>query len=297
MQPRRRDRGSMLVLVLFLAGLLSVFAAVAAMAMRAAQNSSRGFAENLRAEEAARGAIEQVIATNGGMITNLKGSSLLAFGDMQVIVTARNEAARIDLNKAPPELLTGLFRQLGVAPDQADIYTARVLDWRDEDDKVTKGGAERAAYRAVGRVDGPRNGPFVHTTELGLVLGIPVAIAAAAAPYVTVASHNEQINPLLADPLVLLALPGTTPDKVRDFLARRASPGAAFEQLVSALGPVQDYVSQEGGLAVRFEAQVRLTPNNERRFEAVVYAFAGDTEPYRILAWDPNPPERTRPLE
>ena len=284
----------MLVLVLFLAGLLSVFAAVAAMAMRAAQNSSRGFAENLRAEEAARGAIEQVIATNGGTIGNIQGATLLNYADMQVIVAARNESARIDLNKAPPELLTGLFRQLGVAPEQADIYAARILDWRDDDDKVTKGGAERAAYRAVGRVDGPRNGPFVHTAELGLVLGIPAAVAAAAAPYVTVASHQEQINPLLADPPVLLALPGTTPDKVRDFLSRRASPGGTFELLVSALGPVQNYVTQEGGLAVRFEAQVRLTPNNERRFEAVVYALAGDMEPYRILAWDPNPPDRIR---
>ena len=62
------NRGSMLVLVLFLAGLLSVFAAVAAMAMRAAQNSSRGFAEGLRAEEAARGAIEQAVAQSGGAI-------------------------------------------------------------------------------------------------------------------------------------------------------------------------------------------------------------------------------------
>jgi general secretion pathway protein K len=284
----------MLVLVLFLAGLLSVFAAVAAMAMRAAQNSSRGFAENLRAEEAARGAIEQVIAMNGGMIGNMKGTTLLSFADMQVVVTARNESARIDLNKAEPKLLSGLFRQLGVAPEQADIYAARIVDWRDDDDKVTKGGAERAAYRAVGRVDGPRNGPFVHTAELGLVLGVPAAVAAAAAPYVTVASHNEQINPLLADPPVLLALPGTAPDKVADFLSRRANPTATFELLVSALGPVQEYITQEAGLAVRFEAQVKLTPNNERRFEAVVYALAGDTEPYRILAWDPNPPERIR---
>jgi len=282
----------MLVLVLFLAGLLSVFAAVAATAMRAAQNSSRGFAENLRAEEAARGAIEQMIATNGGVIGTLKGATLLNFADMQVVVTTRNESARIDLNKAEPQLLSGLFRQLGVAPEQADIYAARIVDWRDDDDKVTKGGAERAAYRAVGRVDGPRNGPFVHTAELGLVLGIPAAVAAAAAPYVTVASHLEQINPLLADPPVLLALPGTTPDKVADFLSRRANPTATFELLVSALGPVQDFITQEGGLAVRFEAQVRLTPNNERTFEAVVYALTGDTEPYRILAWDPNPPDR-----
>src|SRR5688572_18847332 len=109
------NRGSMLVLVLFLAGLLSVFAAVAAMAMRAAQNSSRGFAEGLRAEEAARGAIEQAVAQSGGVVAGLTGTSIATFGQTQVVVTARSESARIDLNLAPPQLLAGLFRQLGVA--------------------------------------------------------------------------------------------------------------------------------------------------------------------------------------
>jgi general secretion pathway protein K len=290
------NRGSMLVLVLFLAGLLSVFAAVAASAMRAAQNSSRGFAEGLRAEEAARGAIEQAVAQSGGAIAGMTGMSTATFGQTQVIVMARSESARIDLNVASPELLAGLFRQLGVAGDEASNYAARIVDWRDEDDRVEKGGAERSAYRGVGRVDSPRNGPFVHVAELGLVLGIPVAVAAAAAPYVTVASGHEQINPLLADPPVLLAIPGASPNRVRDFLAQRARLGATFASLVPSLGDVEEFVSEEPGQAVRFEAVVRLGPNNERRFEAVVYVSPGDKEPFRILAWDPNPSERIRAL-
>ena len=289
------NRGSMLVLVLFLAGLLSIFAAVAASAMRAAQNSSRGFAESLRAEEAARGAIEQAVAQSGGAIAGMTGMSTATFGQTQVIVMARSESARIDLNVASPELLAGLFRQLGVG-DEANNYAARIVDWRDEDDRVEKGGAERSAYRGVGRVDSPRNGPFVHVAELGLVLGIPAAAAAAAAPYVTVASGHEQINPLLADPPVLLAIPGASPNGVRDFLAQRARLGATFASLIPSLGNVEEFVSEEPGQAVRFEAVVRLGPNNERRFEAVVYVSPGDKEPFRILAWDPNPPERIRAL-
>jgi general secretion pathway protein K len=290
------NRGSMLVLVLFLAGLLSVFAAVAATAMRAAQNSSRGFAEGLRAEEAARGAIEQAVAQSGGTIAGMTGVSTATFGQTQVVVMTRSESARIDLNVASPELLAGLFRQLGVAADEANSYAARIVDWRDEDDRVEKGGAERSAYRGVGRVDSPRNGPFVHVAELGLVLGIPATVAAAAAPYITVASGHEQINPLLADPPVLLAIPGVSPNGVRDFLAQRAKLDATFASLIPSLGDVEEFVSEEPGQAVRFEAQVRLGPNNERRFEAVVYISPGDKEPFRILAWDPNPPERIRAL-
>ena len=289
-----RNRGSMLVLVLFLCGLLSVFAAVAAMAMRAAQNSSRAFAEGLRAEEAAHGALEQVMAQSGGIVAGLSGNTTAIFGQTQVVITARSESARINLNLAPPELLAGLFQQLGVAPDQAKAYAARVVDWRDEDDKTEKDGAERAAYRAVGRVDGPRNGPFVHVAELGLVLGIPTRVAAAAAPYLTVASGQEQINPMLADPPVLLAIPGVSANGVRDFLAQRDKPGATFASLVPSLGQVEEFVTEEPGQAVRFEARVILAPNNERRFEAVVYVLQGDKEPFRILAWDVNPPARLR---
>jgi general secretion pathway protein K len=290
------NRGSMLVLVLFLAGLLSVFAAVAAMAMRAAQNSSRSFSENLRAEEAARGAIEQAVAQSGGTIAGLTGNLITDFGQTRVALTARSETARIDLNLAPPELLAGLFQQLGVAPDQAGAYAACIVDWRDEDDKTEKNGAERAAYRAVGRVDGPRNGPFVHVAEVGLVLGIPAQVAAAAAPYLTVASGQEQINPMLADPPVLLAIPGVSANGVRDFLAQRSKPGATFASSIPSLGQVENFVTEETGQAVRFEARVALAPNNERRFEAVVYVLPGDKEPFRILAWDANPPERLRAL-
>jgi general secretion pathway protein K len=292
----QRDRGSMLVLVLFLAGLLSVFAAVAATAMRAAQNSSRAFADGLRAEEAARGAIEQAVAQSGGNLNSMIGVRTAVFGSTQVVMTVRGESARIDLNNAPAPLLAGLFRQFGVAPELADAYAARVLDWRDEDDRAEKGGAERAAYRAVGRVDGPRNGPFVHTAELGLVLGIPAAVAAAAAPYITVASGQGRINPMVAEPLVLLALPGAAPDRIRDFLARRADAASGFDALIEPLGPAQEFVTQEPGVAVRFEARVRLSTDTERRFEAVVYPPTDESEPFRILAWDASPPERSRAM-
>ena len=157
------------------------------------------------------------MAQSGGSITNMRGTNIVLLDQAQIAVTLTDEASRMDLNQAQPILLAGLFRQLGVADDQANIYAARIVDWRDEDDQAQKnGGAERAAYRAVGRVDGPRNGPFIHPAELALVLGIPPRVAAAAGPYVTVASGHEQINPMLADPPVLLALPGMTVNAVRD---------------------------------------------------------------------------------
>jgi general secretion pathway protein K len=289
------QRGSVLLAVLFLAGLLGIFAAVASSVMNAAADSSRSFAEGIRADAAMHSAIEYIVARTGSGLQDAVGTAIVDVGPAKVVVSVRDEASRIDLNFAPPELLAGIFQQVGVSAENARIYAARIVDWRDADDDISpNGGAERGAYRAAGRVDGPRNGPFLHVAELVLVLDLPSRAAAAVAPYVTVASGRDKVNPMQADPPVLRAIPGMTQERMLDFLDQRQRPGADLSSLIQRLGPVQDFVTDEPALAVRFEGRVQLARNIERRYEAVVSIVDGDTEPYRILAWDANPPGRVR---
>jgi general secretion pathway protein K len=290
------NRGSILVAVLLIAAIVSVFIAVASRSLQAGTDASRSFAESLRAEEAMRAAIEQIAAVTGPAGPLRPSSTVVVLGTTSVELSFTDEISRIDLNNAPIDLLTGIFRVVGVEANEARRYAARIVDWRDDDDQlVEEGGAEVTAYRAVGRLDGPRNGPFIHVAELALVLGIPKNVAAAVASYVTVASGSEMINPLLADPPVLMAIPGLKEDQVRQFLEDRVFRNMAPNDLVARLGPVEDYVTVQTSNAVRYEGRVRFT-RNERRFEAVVTVTSGDTEPYRILAWDANPPARMRRL-
>ena len=290
------NRGSILVAVLLIAAIVSVFIAVASRSLQAGTDASRSFAESLRAEEAMRAAIEQIAAVTGPAGPLRPSSTVVVLGTTSVELSFTDEISRIDLNNAPIDLLTGIFRVVGVEASEARRYAARIVDWRDDDDQlVEEGGAEVTAYRAVGRLDGPRNGPFIHVAELALVLGIPKNVAAAVASYVTVASGSEMINPLLADPPVLMAIPGLKEDQVRQFLEDRVFRNMAPNDLVARLGPVEDYVTVQTSNAVRYEGRVRFT-RNERRFEAVVTVTSGDTEPYRILAWDANPPARMRRL-
>lgn len=290
---RRANRGSILVAVLLLTGVMSVFAAVATLSLRAGTDASRSFAESLRAEEAMRGAIEQIAALSGSSGLPRSGATLVTLGETVVAVAFRDEIARIDLNRAPPDLLAGIFRAVGVEPAAADEYATRVVAWRNPEDK---GSVERSAYRAAGRIDGPRNGPFLHVSELALVLGIPRQVAAAVAPYVTVASRSEKINPMLADPPVLLALPGAKADSVHAFLQDRQFKNLMPKDLMTRLGPVEDYVTDGFSRAVRLEARVRFGGRNDRPFEVIVGVVPGDTEPYRVLAWDANPPARMSEL-
>lgn len=101
---------------------------------------------------------------------------------------------------------------------------------------------------------------------------------------------------MIADPPVLFAIPGMDETRARDFLLQRQHSSASPDALISRLGSVQDFITSDNGLAVRFEGRVRLGPTNVRRFEVVVGVLDGDSEPYRILAWDSNPPERIRAL-
>jgi general secretion pathway protein K len=297
MKAAPNNRGSILVAVLFLAATMSVFAAVASRSLQAGTDASRNFAEALRAEEAVRAAIEQIIALSGPNGPPRAGGTLVTLAQTNVEVRFSDEIARINLNQAPIELLAGIFAVVGVGINTARQYAARIVDWRDNDDRlVEEGGAEMTAYRASGRIDGPRNGPLLHVAELALVLGIPQRAAAAVAPYVTVASGSEMVNPLLADPPVLMAIPGLKEDQVRSFLQDRVHRNLAPQDLIARLGPVEEYVTDQSSAAVRYEARVRFGGKNDRRFEAVVAVVPGDTEPYRILAWDANPPERMRQL-
>jgi general secretion pathway protein K len=291
------NRGSILVAVLFICAVVSVFLSIASMSLHAGTDASRSFAESLRAEEAMRAAIDQITALAGPTGPPRQGGTLVTIAQTSIEVRFSDEISRIDLNNAPIELLTGIFRVVGIGDAEAKSYAARIVDWRDTDDRLAdEGGAERTAYRAAGRIDGPRNGPFQHVAELALVLGIPPQAAAAVAPYVTVASGSETVNPLLADPPVLMAIPGLKEDQVRSFVEDRLTRNLAPKDLIARLGDVEDYVTDQTSKAVRYEGRVRFGGKNDRRFEVIVSSVPGDSEPYRILAWDANPPERMRQL-
>ena len=79
-------------------------------------------------------------------------------------------------------------------------------------------------------------------------------------------------------------------------LARRLQSFLRPKDLIARLGDVEDYVTDQTSKAVRYEGRVRFGGKNDRRFEVIVSSVPGDSEPYRILAWDANPPMRMRQL-
>jgi general secretion pathway protein K len=205
----------------------------------------------------------------------------------QVAVAFATEAARIDLNAAPKELLSGLFAALGATPAQAGMFADRIVAWRTP---VTPQNVdtdpENSFYRSAGLAYTPRHGPFVHVDELWLVHGLPGAFVQRMLPYVTVFNTKAQVDALAAAPEVLAALPGINPQILQAILAAREAGGLTRESLQQLAG------SSGTGLSAAAEAKtfrvgVRVDFENGHHggAEAVILLPDDGAAPYRVLFW------------
>jgi DNA uptake protein ComE-like DNA-binding protein len=82
-----------------------------------------------------------------------------------IIYGVDDEEGRLNINYASMESLSKIE---GMTPDIA----AAIIDWRDEDNQVTPGGAEAEYYTSLQPPYLPRNGPFQTIRELLMVRGI-----------------------------------------------------------------------------------------------------------------------------
>jgi general secretion pathway protein K len=241
--------------------------------------------ERLQSETLMRAAIELSVyrAVTGPQGTLSRGSFAVRLGNANVAADFTAETARIDLNTAPRELLSGLFVGLGAPRNAADGYADQIIAWRAP---PAQGGSDPASYyRAAGLPYSPRGAPFQHVAELGLVLGIPEAMVERATPFVTVYSGQPQINILDASPQVLAALPGMNPERLHAVLAQRQARPQNAQVLLATLGPAQALATTQGNKALRVTARIAFDSGQRMTIEAVIFVLDSGNEPYRVLTW------------
>lgn len=280
-QPTKQD-GSILVVVLMFVGLIAALAAAASEMHRSTYAAGLAHADSLRAEMAMRSAIERTVAHGGSRTSQLRGG-VVRLEQATVVLDIVDEASRIDLNVAPPEMLAGLFGAVGVSAAEAETHAAQIVAWRK---RLHRDSPEEAPERIV--LDGqlfPTN-PFLHTAQIAHVPGISRGAANAVMPFLTVASNRQTLNPMLARLPALMAIPGMTQERARAFMTERLIGTTAFEKLLRETKNGANYLSATGGAAARFTGRVRLGERTERTFDVVVAVVAGDEVPYRVLAWE-----------
>ena len=287
LRPRTASDGFILVAVLWILGALAVLASIYAMyvantAIAVAVNDDAIQSEALVSASIELAAHRLLAAPAENRPTRLAFN--FRMGNANVAVDVRSEAARLDLNAAPRELLAGFFVALGAHPNDALQYADRIVGWRTTPSADSQD-TEASLYGAAGLSYGPRGAPFAHVGELWLVLGLPPAMVERAMPYVTVFSGREDINVLDAAPQLVAALPGMTPERLNSFLGERATlPQGGGRSALTQLGSARTSATTEGSNAAR--VTVRLNFDNGRRMvsEAVILIDGGN-EPFRVLSW------------
>jgi general secretion pathway protein K len=282
---RNRSDGFIVVAVLWILAALATLASVYAIYVNDTAVAFSVHDERLKSEAIVTAGIE-LTAYRLSFPTDSRASfGAFAFraGRANVTVDYRSEAARIDLNAAPKELLAGLFAALGARRDAAETYADRIIGWRNPPAEGQD--AEMSAYRTAGIRYPPRGGRFPHVGELSLVMGLPEALVEQATPFLTVYSGLAQINAMEAAPQVLAALPGMAPDRLNAILVQRAATPQNGQLVAALLGAASSHASVEGSRATRVLVRVAFDDGRRSSSEAVILMSDQGPDPYRVLSW------------
>lgn len=275
---REDERGIALVAVL---GALAALSLLAISVTGAARTSIDGAARQLArlqadnaVDSATNLAIVQLMAAQAAPPPVLATPQTFKIGGYDVVVNARSESGKVDLNYADVALLMGMFREAGAEPDQASALASAVLDWRDVDDLLHVNGAEQKEYEQAGLAHGPANRPFESVDELRFVLGVSPAIFACLRPDLTVFAQRAEVDLTTASPLVAKAM-GVGDDEGTP--ARAAAQSVVSGQAVSA-GEVFELVAEIDGKGIRRAQRLVVRMTGNRR------------EPYWVLSSEPRKP-------
>lgn len=285
----RANNGFIVVAVLWILAALATLASVYGIYVANSVMAARVHDDRIQAHVLMSAALDltahQLIAVSEE-VRPTRGLFNFRLGGARVAAEFRSEAARIDLNTAPKELLAGLFAALGASPANAENYADRIIGWRlppGEDQE----GKEARTYRVAGLAYNPREAPFVHLGELWLVRDIPAPLIERALPYLTVFSGRGDINVLDAPPLAVAALPGMDPERLHAILSQRAVSRQEGRQVMRLLGAAaQSMATTDGSKAFRVRANAVL--DNGRRVTAVAVILmmpVAVDEPFRVLSW------------
>jgi general secretion pathway protein K len=309
-------RGVILVAVLWTVALLSALAMATSVTFREFAGIVTIDRDRLRADALLTAGLE----TAAGVIARLPEDRPLAESEMafrlstgQIRVRVTDEGGRIDIGKAPVEMLASMLRRVGA--ENADGIARSIVNWR-----TANGGtppqapktpvaaaaagtgqnsqATAQAPQATGQNQAnppgkrsetsPNVMPFTDIRQLLNVPGVTPDLVAAATPYITVFG-GEKLNAITASPAVLAALPGMSDDRVANFVDARRSIAGDGSQMLAMLGGAQTYVIADGKKVASVVVHARVSDGYSAAAQAVIVLSSQDAQPYRVLVWNPWP--------
>lgn len=281
-----RQNGIVLVIILWATVLLTVIMGGLVLAMRTEIRLALTQSAQVRARALAEAGINHVILQLLQADRRQTPSlTLLAkqyrFGAGQVRTYVEDEAGKIDLNQAGPELFDDLLLSAGLRDEPRESLVEAILDFRDPDNLNRLKGLEEEVYQELGLDYGPKNARFDTVEELLQIPGMSTKLFKKVRRAITVHSGLKEVNLTLAPMSVLKAVPNQDPEKLRERLVKeRETPGSER----SALDLDRRYAGTGGGRVFSIRAQ-GIVANARTSIAAIISLDRIPQRPYTILGW------------
>ena len=311
---RGEERGFALIAVLLVLALVGLLGAEFAYSMRLEARATRNFMDAVRAGHLAEAGLESAVReiVGQGALVAEADDGLLTFytrdrvplkrlpreavslGDGHYSYRITDEAARINVNSAPPARLDRLLQLLDIDKEERDVIVDSIQDWRDANDAHRLSGAESedhylelpVPYRA-------RNSNLTSIDELLQIKGVTPALFRGTperpglVDFLTVVSQGQaggqgqtDININTASKLVLSALGLSDAEIIEIQATRRERP---YER--GNLGRFSGKGLTTVTRTYRIEAIGLLEGQPRARLTATVEIAEGATQGMRVLNW------------
>jgi general secretion pathway protein K len=195
-----------------------------------------------------------------------------------------DEGGRIDIGKAPIEVLASLFRYLGAPAEAADTVARAIDEWRKPAHANRSNAAPESPDQSAKKTNVDQ--PFTDIRQLARIPGIAPEWVGAIAPLATVYG-SETVNPLTAPARVLAALPGVDASRLQAFLQMRRGHPTDATGLIAMLGEAQQYLEVKTPPVVSVHLTATLANGFAQAARAVVVPAPEGSQPYRLLLWTP----------
>jgi general secretion pathway protein K len=287
----QKQRGIVLVMVLWVTVLLSVLAASYVISAHTEVLQARNQLNSAQARYAAEAGIQRAVFALRNPDPNQKWIGdgreyAFAFAGAEVKITLDDESGKIDINQVDELTLKNFMTANGVDLKQAEHIAGNVMDWRDPDDLTHQPqGAEKKDYVAAGLAYIPRNANFETVDEIQQVMGMDYELYKKLEPSLTLYSGRNLPNPAYAPEAVLRALPGLPAGFIEDFLQRRRAAKPGDPPIVLPDGtPV---VAQGGGMNYTIHSKATLQNGAVASLDATVTTNGSQVaqRPFRVLRW------------
>ena len=229
----QHQRGFALLLVIWVLATLAVVAAGFAASTRSETRLARNLYDAARARTLAEAGITRATAalleTDPRARWRADGTPYpLHFDGGEVRIRIEDEDGKIDVNRAPPALLSGLCAELAIDDAVCGALVDGVVARRKAAAPPPVPGVPGLRLGAPPPVPDRQDAAFTTVEQLRQLPGVDGESVERLRPFVTVYAESERIDPAVAPREVLLAIPGIDPGAVERLLAARGGDTGVF---------------------------------------------------------------------